>query len=178
MNETAASADSVTAGLAARAMVSADIKAPKITYHFECRDAAGNLKWEETSENLVTTAGRTDIVDKYLKGSTYTATWFLGLKGAGAPAVGDTLAATGAWSIVTPYSGNRPAITWGTTSSGSNTASGVVFSINATATVAGAFVCTVATGTSGVLYSVTDFAASRSVSSGDSLTVVPTISVS
>jgi hypothetical protein len=155
-----------------------DIKAPKIRYHFECLDADGNLKWEETVENLVTTAGRTDIVDKYLKGSAYTAAWFMGLKGAGTPAASDTLASTGAWSIVTPYSGNRPSITWGTTSSGSNTATAVSFSINATATVAGAFVCSVASGTSGVLYSVTDFAASRGVASGDTLNVTPTISVS
>lgn len=134
-------------------------------------------KWREKVRNLVMTAGKTDIVDKYFKGSSYTATWYMGLKGTGTIAAGDTLASHAGWTEVTPYSGNRPAITWGSTSAGSNTASAVSYSINATATVAGAFVCTVNTGTSGVLYSCSDFAASRNVASGDTLNVTPTESV-
>lgn len=135
-------------------------------------------KWREKVRNLVMTAGKTDIVDKYFKGSSYTAAWFMGLKGAGTIAAGDTLASHAGWSEVTPYSGNRPGITWGSTSSGSNTASAVSYSITGTSTVAGAFICTVATGTSGVLYSCSDFAASRNVASGDTLNVTPTESVS
>lgn len=154
------------------------IKAPSIRYKIECYDKAGNLKWSEEVENLVTTAGKTDIVDKYLKGSAYTAAWYLGLKGTGSAAAGDTLASHAGWSELTPYSGNRPSITWGTTSSGSNTASAVSIPITGTATVAGAFTATVNTGTSGILYSVSDFSASRSVANGDTLNVTPTISVS
>lgn len=149
-----------------------------MTFLIECFDKDGKLKWREEVKNLVTTGGKTDIVDKYLKGSAYTAAWFLGLKGTGTAAVGDTLASHAGWSEVTPYSGNRPAITWGTTSSGSNTATAVSISINATQTVAGAFVASVNTGTSGVLYNATDFAASRSVASGDTMNITPTISVS
>lgn len=152
--------------------------APSMTFLVECFDSEGNLKWHEEVHNLVMTAGKTDIVDKYLKGSSYTAAWYLGLKGAGTIAAGDTLASHAGWSEVTPYAGNRPAITWGTTSSGSNTATAVSISINATSTVAGAFCCTVNTGTSGVLYNTSDFAVSRSVASGDTLNVTPTISVS
>lgn len=155
-----------------------NIKAPSMTFLIECFDKDGKLKWREEVKNLVTTGGKTDIVDKYLKGSAYTAAWFLGLKGTGTAAVGDTLASHAGWSEVTPYSGNRPAITWGTTSSGSNTATAVSISINATQTVAGAFVASVNTGTSGVLYNATDFAASRSVASGDTMNITPTISVS
>lgn len=167
------------AGLAMSPVMPAElIKAPKLTYQFDCFDAAGNLKWSETVENLVTTAGKTDLVDKYLKGSAYTAAWYLILKGAGSVAAGDTLASHAGWTEATPYAGNRPAITWGTTSSGSNTSSAVSISINASATVAGAGICTVNTGTSGVLYSISDFTASRTVASGDTLNVTPTISVS
>lgn len=154
------------------------VKAPSVYYKVECFDKDGNLKWTDGFHNLVTTAGKTDIVDKYLKGSSYTAAWYLGLKGTGSAAVGDTLASHGGWSEVTPYSGNRPAITWGSTSAGSNTASAVSYTINATATVAGAFVASVNTGTSGTLYSAGDFAASRSVASGDTLNVTPTVSIS
>jgi hypothetical protein len=134
-------------------------------------------KWSEEVDNLVTTGGKTDIIDKYLKGSSYTAAWFLGLKGTGSAAAGDTLASHAGWTEQTPYSGNRPAITWGTTTSGSNTATAVSISITGSATVAGAFTCTVNTGSSGVLYSVSDFAASRTVANGDTLNVTPTLAV-
>jgi hypothetical protein len=88
------------------------------------------------------------------------------------------LASHAGWSEVTPYSGNRPAITFGTTTAGSNTASAVSYTINATATVAGAFLSSVNTGTSGKLYSAGDLAASRGVASGDTLNITPTVSVS
>ena len=157
---------------------SEQIEAPSVSYAIVCRDADGNEKWREEIKNLVTTVGKTDIVDKYLKGAAYTAAWYMGLKGTGTPVVGDTLSSHASWSEVTPYAGNRPAITWGTTSAGSNTASGVVFTINASSTVAGAFVANANSGTSGVLYSVADFASARTVASGDTLTVTPTLSVS
>lgn len=154
------------------------LTAPAITFHVECHGPDGRLKWSEDVHNTVMTAGKTDIVDKYLKGSTYTAAWYLLLKGSGSIAAGDTLASHAGWSEVTPYAGNRPTITWGTTSSGSNTSSGVVVNINATATVAGAGIASVNSGTSGVLYNMSDFAAPRSVGNGDTLTVTMTISVS
>lgn len=144
----------------------------------ELRDEAERLlnqQWSETFQNLVTTEGKNDLLDKYLKGSSYTAAWYLGLKGTGSANAADTLASHGGWTEQTPYSGNRPAITWGTSSSGSNTASQVSISITGSATVAGAFVASVNTGTSGKLYSAGDFAASRTVASGDTLNVTPTL---
>jgi len=173
--------------------------APKFRYDFTCigpkeesREeylklmAEGNVteaekllevKWQDTAYNTVTNTGRNDILDKYFAGSAYTAAWYLGLKGTGSAAASDTLASHAGWSEVTPYSGNRPAISWSAASSQSKTASAAVsYSINATATVAGAFICTVNSGTSGTLYSAGDFAASRSVASGDTLNVTPTVS--
>jgi hypothetical protein len=123
------------------------------------------VKWVDGFENLVTTLGKTD-----------TAAWYLGLKGTGTAVVGDTAASHGGWSEVNPYTGNRPAITFGTTSGGSNTATAVAYTITGTATVAGAFVQSVNTGTTGTLYSAGDFAASRSVLSGDTLNVTLTVS--
>lgn len=155
-----------------------EITAPAFCYDVVCVGPEGVEKWRETIKNLVTTVGKTDIVDKYFKGSAYTAAFYLGLKGTGTAAAGDTLASHAGWSEVNPYSGNRPAITFGTTSGGSNTASAVSYTITGTATVAGAFICTVNTGTSGVLYSAGDFSASRSVANGDTLNVTPTVSVS
>ena len=154
------------------------IRAPVATFTFECVGPDGQVKWREEIRNLVTTVGRTDILDKYLKGASYTAAWFLGLAGAGSKAAGDTLASHAGWTELTPYSGNRPAITWGTTSAGSNTCTAVSIAITGTATVAGAFCCTVASGTSGTMYNVSDFAVARGVANGDTLNVTVTLSVS
>lgn len=167
----------MAASMIAQNAMAEDIPIPKFTYQFECIGPDGGVKWTETIENLVTTQGKNDIIDKYFKGSAYTATWFLGLKGTGTAVVGDTAASHGGWAEVNPYTGNRPAITFGTTAAGSNTATVVSYAITGTATVAGAFVQSVNTGTTGFLYSAGDFAASRSVLNGDTLNVTLTVSV-
>ena len=151
---------------------------PFFTYVVECIGADGQLKWTEQYVNTVMTLGKTDIIDKYFKGSAYTAAWFLGLKGTGTAVAADTLASHASWTEVTPYTGNRLGITFGTTSGGSNTATAVSYSITLAGptTVAGAFVCSVASGTSGTLYSAGDFTLARAVVSGDTLNVTLTVS--
>lgn len=153
---------------------------PYFTYSVECIGADGQLKWAEEYKNLVTTVGKTDIIDKYFKGSAYTAAWYLGLKGTGTAVVGDTLASHAGWAEVNPYTGNRPAITFGTTSGGSNTATAVSYAITLAGptTVAGAFVASAASGTAGTLYSAGDFSVARSVISGDTLNVTLTVTAS
>ena len=182
MQETVNAVDAFGAVLSAGASFGESVEAPFVTYDVVCHDADGNEKWREVFRNVVTTAGKTDALDKYLKGSGYTAAWYLGLKAAGTAVVGDTMASHSGWTEITAYvASTRPAITWGTTSGGSNTASGVAFSINGTATVAGAFMVSDSTksGTAGTLYSAGDFTGgSKSVSSGDTLTVTPTQSFS
>lgn len=169
-------AASTSASLAGSGAVVEAARAPAFTYAVECiGDCGGTGGWRELVHNTVVTVGKNDLLDKYFKGSTYTAAWFMGLKGTGSIVAGDTLASHAGWSEVTPYAGNRPAITFGTTSGGSNTATAVGYSINATATVAGAFVASVNTGTAGILYSASDFSASRSVVSGDTLNVTLTV---
>lgn len=148
-----------------------------ISYKIECFDKNGNLKWAEDIHNIVPTAGKNNILDIYFKGAAYTAAWFLGLKGNGTAVAADTLASHPSWSETNPYSGNRPAITWGVSSAGANVASMVSIAINATATVAGAFLASVNTGTSGILYSVADFASPRSVASGDTMNITPSVSI-
>lgn len=158
------------------ALIPVAIKASTI-YAFECFDAAGNLKWREEVKNLVTNAGLNDILDKYFKGSTYTAAWYVGLKGTGSAAAGDTLASHAGWSEITAYTGNRKALTLGTVASQSvdNSASKASFAINGSATVFGGFTASVDTGTSGTLYGAADFSSSRAVESGDTLEVTVTL---
>ncbi len=169
--------DAVSAAVVMREQLVERASAPRFRYHVKCVGADGKVKWTEDVENIVTTEGGNDLIDKYFKGSAYTATWYMGLAGVGAKAVGDTLASHAAWAELTPYTGNRPAITFGATANKSNTATAVSYAITATATVAGAFVANVNTGTAGKLYSVSDFAASRSVVSGDTLNVTLTVTV-
>lgn len=131
---------------------------PRTFYKVECFDEDGNLKWVERCENLITTAGATDLLDKYLKGSTYTAAWYVGLyKGTGTLNVADTMSSHSGWTDSSDYSNaNRPTWTGGTASAGSvdNSASPAVFNINATATILGAYLVSNNTkgGTTGVLY--------------------------
>ena len=157
------------------------IRAPRFHYSLKCIAADGSVRWTEEVDNLVTTAGKTDIVDKYFKGSAYTAAFFLGLKATGTAVIADTLASHASWTEVTAYaSATLPGITFGTTAAGSNTATAVSYAINGTATVAGIFTTTNSAkgATTGVLYSAGDFASARSVLSGDTLNATLTVSVS
>lgn len=154
------------------------MEAPHFGFKIECVGPDGKVKWVEKFRNLVTTEGKNSILSVYFDAATQITTWYLGLKGTGSAAAGDTLASHAGWSEVTPYAGNRPAITFGTASAGSLAGSQIAFSINASATVAGAFIASAATGTTGTLYSAGDFSASRSVVSGDTLNVTPTVTAS
>jgi hypothetical protein len=170
--------DDMAAAMVAREAAADEFAAPAMVFDVVCYGPDGAEKWREKVRNLVLTAGKTDLVDKYLKGAAYTAAWYICLKGAGSIAAGDTLASHAGWTELQPYAGtNRPLVTWGTTAAGSNTAAGVTINFNATATIAGAGVTNAQTGTSGVLYNMSDFASARSVLSGDSLVFTPTITV-
>lgn len=155
-------------------------------YMVECRGAAGNLKWSEEIENLVTTAGKNDALDKYLSGTTYTAAWYLGLIGSASyttgPAVGDTAASHGGWVEAQGYTqGSRPTASFAAASGGSKALSAAaVFSINADATIKGCFLITNATkgGTTGILYSAGLFSGGdKVVQNGDTLNVSYTASL-
>lgn len=145
-------------------------------YKFECFDKNGDLKWTEEGHNLVVDTGLNSLLDVYFHAATQITTWYIGLKGAGSIAVGDTLASHSGWSEITDYTDNRKEYVETAASSKSitNSASPASFSINGTATVAGAFLCSVASTTSGTLFSAIDFSASRSVASGDTLNVTYT----
>ena len=178
MHDITSAADTAAASAGMRAALADSLPAPSAVFEVVCIGPDGEEKWRETVRNLVTTAGKTDIVDKYLKGSAYTAAWFGILAGSGTKAVGDTLASHAGWTEITAYTGSRPAITWGTTSAGSNTSSTISYSMNGAYTVAGIGISSVASGTSGTLYNVGDFAAARTGASGDTLNVTITLSVS
>ena len=160
-------------------------------YIVECRDAQGNLKWEEAVPNTVVNVGLQDMNTKYFTGSSYTAAWYLGLitgPGSGNTyAAGDTMSSHAGWTENTAYSQTtRPACSFGTATTAnpsviSNTSSAATFSINGTATIAGAFLTSNNTksGTTGTLFSAASFSSpgDRAVVSGDTLTVTYTFSL-
>lgn len=151
-------------------------------YHIECFDKHGNLKWVEDITNLVTNAGLNDLLDKYLKGSGYSAAFYVGLTdGTPTVAAADTMSSHAGWTEVVAYSESvREALTLGTVASQSvdNSASKASFSINAdSTTVGGCFLTTVSTksGTTGILYGVGAFSGGdKSTDDGDTLNVTVT----
>lgn len=150
-------------------------------YKVECFDKNGNLKWEDGFENLVVTVGRNHYLDATLKTGVASPLWYVGLKNATVAVAADTMSAKGFTELV-PYSNaTRPQFVTGTIASGSvdNSASKAVFNINATATIDGAFLVNNNTksGTTGILLGAGEFAASRSVLSGDTLNVTVTCSI-
>lgn len=151
----------------------------------ECYDKNGKLKWRDGFKNLVVNEGLDDALDKYLKGSGYTASFFVGLTdSAPTVAASDTMSSHSGWAeIQSQYSeSTRPSLVLGTVSSQSvdNSASKASFTITGSATVGGAFVATDSTknGTSGTLYGAGAFTGGdKSVDSGDTLNVTVTLTM-
>jgi hypothetical protein len=152
-------------------------------FTIQCLDKDGNLKWEEKNPNLVVNEGLQDMNDKYFSGVSYSAAWYIGLitgPGAGVTiAAGDTLASHIGWTEYTDYVGNRKAVTFGSATLAdpsviSNVLAPNTFAITAPGgTVAGAFLASVDTGSSGILFSASNFQApgDRAVVAGDTLNV-------
>lgn len=152
-----------------------------------CLGADGKEKWRDYAENLITTAGKNDMLDKYLKGSSYTQTFRMGLCGTGTKAAADTQASHAGWSEVglannPTYSGNRKDVTMGSASSGSSAAPTQSFSITSSGTVAGVFTnnggSATKDDTTGVLFSAGDFSGgNKTVANGDTLNVSYSVSL-
>jgi len=160
-------------------------------YTVTCTAADGTIRWQDTFKNLVVNVGKTDLLNKYFAGTSYTAAWYLGLvDGASSPTynAADTMASHSGWTENVGYSqSTRPAAAFGSASAsgggagsagtGTISTSATAFTINATGTIAGAFLTTSNTksGTTGTLYSAGSFTTgNRSVLSGDTLNVTYT----
>lgn len=151
-------------------------------FFVECVSPTGEIKWTDSFHNLVVNVGLDDSLDKHLKGSAYTAAWYVGLTDATPTvAAADTMASHAGWTEDQTYSeGVRQTLTLGTVSGQSvdNSASKASYSINGTTTIGGAFVTTDNTkgGTSGILYGAGAFTGgNRAVDNGDTLNVTVTL---
>ena len=161
-------------------------------YHVECRDANGNLKWEEEFPNLVVAVGKQLMLDTFLRTSgTYTTVGpFLGLIGNNTTfAAADTMTSH-TWTEFTNYTVSGSAVRGtavfaASTSSGttpSNVTSSTATAITYTITGGGGIVygCFLVTGsgavstqssTAGTLYSEGNFSVAKAVTALDTVSV-------
>ena len=160
-------------------------------YHVECRDANGNLKWNEEFPNLVVAVGKQLMLDTLLRTSgTYTTVGpFLGLiNNSTTFAAADTMTSK-SWTELTTYTvgGNavRGTAVFGASSSSgttpsnvtTSTAAAITYTMTGSATVYGCFLVTgsgavsTLSSTAGTLYSEGNFSTSKTVTSGDTVSV-------
>ena len=190
LQEQAIAADSVGCTVAQGSGVQ-EASVGKGVYKIQCIGSDGQIKWEEEMSNLTTNAGRQNMNAVYFSSSAATATWYLGLvDGASAPtfAAGDTSSSHTGWTENTGYSNStRVTCSFGTATTASpsvitNSSSPAAFNMNATSTIAGAFLISNSTkgGSTGTLFSEASFSSpgNRSVVSGDTLNVTYTFSLS
>ena len=155
-------------------------------YHVVARDPQGSIKWEDQFDNIVVDAGLDDSLAKHLKGSSYTAAWYVGLMSA-TPSVDheDTMASHAGWTEVVAYDELvRQDLTLGSVSGKSvdNSGSPAIFTISTNGTdIGGAFVsdgsakATDSGYNTGILYGGGAFTAgNKSLDDGDTLTVTVT----
>lgn len=176
--------------VAASAGTSIHGRAPRSLYHVECFSHDGSLRWAEDFGNVVTLDGRIMLLDRFFKGSTYTAAWYVGIiKSTQAVNSTDYMASTTRdWSESTAYSdGARRTLTLATVSTASvnNSTGKASFTINQTTEIFGAFVTNssqISTGSTYVLYAAAVFdtpsSSGRSVVSGDTLNITVTLTAS
>lgn len=190
--ETSKAQDIVSAGLITNPVAVDSVGAGGV-YTVTCVGPDGVEKWSDTFHNLVMNGGLANMNSVYFASGTQTTTWYLGLvtgPGSGTTySATDTLASHGAtgsggWTENTDYTpSGRKAVTFGSATTAnpsviSNSAAVTTFSINGTATIAGAFLASVSSGTSGVLFSAGDFTGGdKAVASGDTLNVTYTFSL-
>ena len=182
--------DNATATLQANAVIPEGMGVDG-QYIVECRDAAGNLKWEEEFPNLVVAVGKELMLNTLLRTSgTYTTVGpFLGLiNNSTTFAAADTMTSK-TWTELTTYTVGGSAVrgtavfaassSSGTTPSNvtTSTATAITYTMTGSATVYGCFLVTgsgavsTISSTAGTLYSEGNFSTAKTVTSGDTVTV-------
>ena len=162
-------------------------------YHVVCRDADGNIKWEEEFPNLVNAVGKQLMLDTLLSGTTYTTVGpYLGLISGSSPtfAAADTMTSHSGWTEFINYTVGGSAVrgtasfsaasSSGTTPSNvtTKTASAITYTITgAGGTVGGCFLVTgsgavsTQSSTAGTLYSAGAFSTAKVTTAGDTVSV-------
>ena len=190
-NEKASCGDNAVASLQANVTIPEGMGVEGF-YKIECRDAAGNLKWDEEFPNLVVAVGKELMLNTLLRTSgTYTTVGpFLGLIGNSTTfAAADTMTSK-TWTEFTNYtvggSAVRGTAVFASATSAGTTPTNVTTSAAAaiTYTITGAggtvYGCFLVTGTgavstqsstAGTLYSEGNFSTAKATTAGDTVSV-------
>jgi len=189
-NEKASCGDNAVASLQANVTIPEGMGVEGF-YQVECRDADGNLKWDEEFPNLVVAVGKQLMLDTLLRGTSYSVTGpFLGLISNNTTfAAADTMTSK-TWTEFTNYTVSSSAVRGtavfaASTSTGttpSNVTTSAATAITYTITGAGGTVygCFLVTGTgavntqsstAGTLYSEGNFSVAKAVTAGDTVSV-------
>lgn len=160
------------------------------TFHVECWDKDGNLRWRDTAKNGVTSAGLDYVLNTCFRSGTAIGSWFIGLvdnSGWTGYNLTDTMASHSSpntWAENTDYS-NATRVAWSPGSPSGNaitngtTADFTMNPASGSRTIKGLFLNSVSTigGTTGTLFSTASFAGgTQLVNNGDTLKVTYTIS--
>ena len=175
-------------------MLADDTLDAKGVFSAVCYDAHGNVKWEDTFDNVVTTVGKNLAFNTFLNGSAYTVTGpYMGLisnTSFSAVSVNDTMTSHAGWleagnANAPTYSGTRNTCAWAAASGGAIALSAsLTFTFTGAGTVTGAFIVYGAgavntiDNTSGTLWSAGQFTGgNKTVASTDQLVVSYTVSM-
>ena len=190
-NELAGSGDNAVATLQANVSIPEGMTQEGY-YHVVCRDANGNLKWEEEVPNLVVAIGKQLMLDTFLRTSgTYTTVGpFLGLIGNNTTFAATDTMTSHTWTEFTNYTVSGSAVrgtavfaassSAGTTPSNvtTSTATAITYTITgAGGTVYGCFLVlgsgavSTLSNTGGTLYSEGNFSVAKATTAGDTVSV-------
>ena len=158
-------------------------------YRVVCRNAAGELLWEDVIDNLVTTLGKNLALNVTLGVSATTGAIVMGLKGTGTAVVADTQVSHAGWLEVglanaPTYTAPRKTPAFNAAAAAvKTTTAAVVFTFTGSGTIAGCFLnmggSATIDDTTGTLFSAGDFTAgSKIVTAGDTLSVVYSLTAS
>ena len=181
---TAKSQDIIGAGVV-RGSGQSDVMEVIGRYRAECFDAQGNLKWFEEFDNLVTTQGKNHLLDNGLAGPATAVNVRMSYITSGTPVIGDTYAThAGFTELGSGVIAARGTPSFSAASAGvKSTSAAVSASIIGTGSVTGVAINAIVGAVSnlgvvadtatagGILYSAGLFAVAKSVSSGDTLNV-------
>jgi hypothetical protein len=189
-NEKASCGDNAVASLQANVTIPEGMGVEGF-YKIECRDAAGNLKWDEEFPNLVVAVGKQLMLDTLLKGTSYSVTGpFLGLiSNSTTFAAADTMSSK-TWTEFTNYTVGGSAVrgtavfasatSTGTTPTNVTTSAATAITYTITGAGGTVYGCFLVTGTgavntlsstAGVLYSEGNFSVAKAVTAGDTVSV-------
>jgi len=149
-------------------------------FEVSCYDKFGNLKWRDEAKNAGTVVGLNHMLETEFRSGAAITAWFIGLISNNSYTnvqENDTLASHANWTEGNPYTGNRPGWTANAAANKIMTNNNTVdFTINANATVKGAFLASNNSGTGGTLWCTALFGGGdQAVTIGDTLKITYTL---